>query len=447
MSTRVFNLEHLFNLKSSGAKHAHWRALALATALALSVGFSACSTQPINKPAGSAPENARSASSSASSNNVRLPIVLGLPGYPLTVAQRQTSDGQRFIDNLNGRLAASKATSPPDAHRDAVRAGVLYQRYQILGALADLDAAYSLIERVVAAPEADNDALLLGATISAHLHLFDAASSLLDRMPPSEPAAALRVEIAEARSMPPIALTAPGAELSTGKEYAQLVQLAFHSLERGDLDRASAYFHGAQFAYTDVSPLPLAWLHTQQGIALQRFDYPAEAIPFFRAAIARLPNYALAMEHLADSLGRVGEFAEGRALFQATLAQTDNPAAMAGLASLEVRAGNLNAAAEWGAKAERRYDALLAQHPDAYSQHAVSFFISLRDIKRAGALAQHNLTLRQDALAYVLAAQVQVLEGDLARACTTLQPIIDAGRKPPELLALRERLPDCAVLR
>jgi tetratricopeptide (TPR) repeat protein len=375
-----------------------------------------------------------------------LPLVLALPNYPLSVQDRPTTDGLAYLNNLNARLATAPATATP--HSRAVQAGVLYQRFQALGALDDLDQAYALAQGLSTDPQTDNDALLLSATIFSYLHEFDAALALLDRLSDAQSGAALRLEIANARILSTLAArTFPNALLTTGKEYAELVQLANACIDRGELACASDYFHQAQFVYTDVAPLPLAWLHTQQGIALLRFDQAELAIPFFRSALVRLPGYSLALEHLAQCLVRTGEFAEARTLYLQAIEQTQNPEDMAGLAILENQQGNAAAAQKWLIRAKMRYAERLKIFPAAYAQHAVKFYLLIGEQAEATRLAQLNFALRKDAGAYITLAEVGFAAGNKAAACELLAPVIASGRRPPELLALQNKLGQCVLER
>lgn len=379
----------------------------------------------------------------ASPAPVALPLVLAMPNYPLSVQDRPTTDGKQYLLSLKGRLAALPAEQTP--HTGAVRAGVLYQQYQILGSLADLDAAYALARELGADPQADDDTLLLDATIASYMHEFERAVSLLERLRNPLLGQALSAEISAARSLLPLA--DPPKQLDEGQEYAQMIELAHACVDRGDLACASGRFHEAQFAYHDVAPLPLAWLHTQQGIALLNFGHPEQAIRFFRAALERQPGYFLALEHLAECLGLTGQYAEGRAAYQQVIAQTNNPEFFAGLADLESRAGNSSTAEQLRAKAKAGYELRLAKYPAAYAQHAVGFFLEIGELERALALAKDNLKLRQDASAYLLLAEVQVAQGNLQGACTTLAPIRASGRNPPELQALESTLHACLASR
>jgi tetratricopeptide (TPR) repeat protein len=374
-----------------------------------------------------------------------LPMVFALPNYPLSITDRATTNGLQYLANLNGRLAALPKNPTP--HSRAVQAGILYQRFQALGKLQDLDDAYEILNQLTADPAADADALILAATVASYLHEFDAAVGLLDRVDKlalGTSSAELRLEIANARTMAPLApVLAPGAGLINGQEYRQLVQLANECIDRGDLGCASNYFHDAQFVYSDVAPLPLAWLHTQQGITLLRFDQPELAIRFFRSAMERLPGYSLAIEHLAQCLVRAKAYGEARKLYLELIAQTQNPEDMAGLAILENQAGNRTQANQWLKRAKTAYAARLQKYPEAYAQHAVKFYLLIGDINLASNLAEGNFKRRTDVSAYLMLASVRLAQSNPLAACILLRQVLASGRHPPELSALHQQLSSC----
>ena len=403
---------------------------------------SACSTQPgtLNNPVA-----LDSTLAPAAEMLPILPMVLALPNYPLSVQDRPTTDGAAYLKQLDARLETLPKQDTPRSL--AARTGVLFQRYQALGSMADLDRAYGLAVQINASSELDADALLLAATIYSYIHEFDTALALLDRLNDVNSSSALRLEIANARGLTPLAARSiPNAPLTTGKEYAELVKLANDCVDRGELACASDYFHQAQFVYTDVAPMPLAWLHTQQGIALLRFNQPEQAIRFFRSALTRLPGYSLALSHLAQCLVRVGQFDEAREIYIKVIEQTQNPDDMAGLAILENKQGNTAAAQKWLIRAKIRYGERLKAFPATYAQHAVKFYLLIAESAEAERLAQLNFDLRKDAIAYITLAEVRFAAGNKKAACELLAPVIASGRRPPELIALENKLGQCRVV-
>lgn len=366
--------------------------------------------------------------------NIALPPELFLSDYPLRLDVRPTTAGADYLAHLEGKIA-QLATSK-NALAGLQLAGARYQRYQILGALDDLDFAFNQAKAEAANPNPTNDALLLWATLAAYMHEFDAANKALAALSSEKlpAAAALGSEIDTARGRKQTIDI--NATLPTGGEFAELLRRAGYCVDRGDLFCATRFYHQAQFVYQDVSPLPLAWLHTQQGIALLRFGHPDIALRFFDAALERLPNYYLAAEHRAECLGLTGQLDSARTQYMQVIKQTGNPEYQAGLADVEKRAGNSNAAARWQSQAKSGYAQRLEKFPNAYAQHAVEFYLDVGDLKQSRRLAERNLALRQDVGAYVLLAEVALAESDSTRFCQAYKLAKTSGLNPPELSAL-----------
>ena len=82
---------------------------------------------------------------------------------------------------------------------------------------------------------------------------------------------------------------------------------------------------------------------------------------------------------------------------------SDDPDYATQLARILGDAGQTEEAQTWRAKAEARYDELLARHRDAFADHAAEFWLTIGgDPERALRLATHNLSLRQTARARAL---------------------------------------------
>jgi hypothetical protein len=375
----------------------------------------------------------------------QLPATLLLANYPLSQTDRPTTAASTYLAHIQGRLQIadqqlqSGSQSPAQA---LAHAGLLYQRYQILGSMADLDQAFARAKALAAAPEPSDDALLLWATLAAYMHEFPHAERALAQIKaPNSPAKLqLLAQMQTARGQTEHA-PINAAELSVGREFAELVHRAGQCVDKGDLDCATQNYHQAQFVYSDSAPFPLAWLHTQQGIALLRFGYPEWALRFFDAALARMPGYYLAAEHRAECLGLTGKLEQARTTYLEVIEQTGgaaagNPEFMAALASVEAQLGNVEQAGQWRSHASAGFASRLAQYPNAYAQHAVDFYMEINDLEEAERLAEKNLTLRQDVGSYLIRAEVALAKKDKLQFCAAYQSAIDTGFMPPELTAL-----------
>lgn len=401
--------------------------------------------------AASPDETAGSQPASASAKDDAPPAALAMLAsrYPLSPAQLSTTSEAIFLGNLDARIeSAGRALARrDDPAQRAILAGALEQRHRITGRIDDAERALAEIARVTSDPSASGDALLVHAALLSSFHRFAEALRALERAEAAgaNPALAgrLRRDIALARG--------DYASLKRDFDESDAFVADFHELAHradlrvslGDLDGATRLYRAAQGLYADVDPLPLAWLHTQQGIALLRFGEPAEARRFFEAAHARLPSYVLAAEHLAESMAATGDLEASRALYLRVVEQTGNPEFIAALGDVEAKLGNEAVSRERHAQAARAYDALLERHPDAYAQHAAEFHLRRGNAARAYELAKRNLASRRDVGSLILHARAAEAAGERADACASRRAALATGLKPPELVELEPLAKAC----
>jgi tetratricopeptide (TPR) repeat protein len=361
------------------------------------------------------------------------------PTWPLDPQRYRTTSGAIYLGNLDARIEELErvvAHGGTPHHRVAL-ARSLYQRYQVIGRIADAEAAMRVVEASVAASAAPGEAHALHAILLVSFHRFDEAEAALaaaaNAGADAEGLRRTRIELQLARGD----YAAMRDEFERSAEIAADFHLLAHRadlrLQLGDPAGAAFLYRAAQSTYRDVNPVPLAWLHVQQGIAWLRQGKVAHAREFFAAAHARLPQYYLATEHLAECEARLGRLDEARRLYHAVIAQTGNPEFIAALSGVEREAGNAAEAERLARQAERAFEALLSRHPSAAGQHAAEFFIERGQAERADALARDNLVLRQDVGSLILLAQTAQAVGDTARACEARARALDTGLRPPEM--------------
>lgn len=377
-----------------------------------------------------------------------LPTVLRLSTYPATSKQLATTSASIYLSNLDARIAQLEQNyaEQPRADLGQALAMSLGHRSRIIGRLNDaIRAGEILAEQVRMDPE-HGPLLLSYASWLARFHLFDLADETLHRITSGN--ALLSGPITDMSAEVDLAM---GRYQQLGVSFwqpekagsADLYGLAARgnaAVLQGNLELASRLYFEAQSRYRDVGPFPLAWLHTQQGIALLRFGHYEEAASFFRAARERLPQYYLATEHLAECLVEAGDLDAARQLYMEVIAQTGNPEFIAALAGLEQAAGREESAERWQQQADLGYQALLKRYPEAYAQHAAEFYLQIGDLDQATALAERNLQLRQDVGSRLLRADVAIAAKDLVLACAQLELASATGLKPPELSRLSHHL-------
>ena len=369
--------------------------------------------------------------------------------WPLDTAAYRTTSATIYLGNLDARIDMLRTRSTQsDAPRlRSTLAGSLYHRYRVLGRLADAEEAATLIDAAVAAEPDVAEHRQLRAIIRAGFHRFGAA---LDDLDAASHAGAPPEALQRTRRDIQLALgdyAALRQELrdsgSLSQDFDELAHRADLRLLLGDATGSEFLYRAAQAQYRDVNPVPLAWLHVQQGIALLRQERVAEARRFFAAAHARIPQYYLATEHLAECETRLGNYDAARTLYRDVIAQTGNPEFIAALAGLERQAGNDAEAERLNRDAEAAYSALMARYPDAFGQHAAEFLIEIGQGERADALAQSNLALRHDIGSWILMAQTALAVGDVARACAARAQAVQTALRPPELAELDALAPRC----
>lgn len=364
------------------------------------------------------------------------------PSWPLRIADYRTTSGAIYLGNLDARIEElTRIVGERDmaVHRTAL-AGSLYHRYRVVGRLDDAEEALRLLDAAVATEPAVAEHRQLRAVVRSGFHRFTEALEDLDAA-----AAAGAREDALSRTRREIRLAlgdyaqlrddfAVSSELTAS--FDELAHRADLRLMQGDPVGASFLYRAAQTQFRDVNPVPLAWLHVQQGIAHLRHGHVIEARRFFAAAHERLPQYYLATEHLAECETVLGNHDAARELYAQVIAQTGNPEFIAALAGLERMAGNRDDAERLTRQAEQGYADLLQRNPAAYAQHAAEFFIEIGKPERADALARENLQLRQDVASWILLAQTAQAVGDDARACDARSKAVQTALRPPELAEL-----------
>ena len=365
------------------------------------------------------------------------------PLWPLQPDAYRTTSGAIYLGNLDARIDESRriiAARDLAVHRVAL-AGDLYHRYRVVGRIADAEEALVLLDTAIAAEPDAAQAYQLRGVVRSGFHRFDEALSDLDA---AQRHGAKATDLASTRREIELALgdyAALESEFDTSADitpsFYELAHRADLRVMQGDLAGASFLYRAAQTQYRDVNPVPLAWLHLQQGIALLRFGKVAEARDFFAAAHARLPQYYLATEHLAECEAALGHHDRARDIYRDVIAQTGNAEFVAALSGVERSAGQAAEADRLMREAEAGYETLLAKYPSAYAQHAAEFFIEIGKPERAYALAQENLALRQDVGSWILLATTANALGQTDAACDARAKVLATGMTPPELADLK----------
>lgn len=424
------------------------RAAPIIAACTIALSVTGCAADSVSR---SASSGKSAASPSALAGGEHAQWLIAGPNYPLSAEQRATTNPAVTLANLQSAISVleSRASSGADATAAYQLSAALLQRAQILGRASDLDTAREWAELAVAEGASDPNAWLALAGAQAAVHRFEAATQSLAKAKSlglaAEVSAGLERDIRVALGDYQALTDELRQAAQPVGDFAVLAHRADLLLLQGDLRGASLWLRTAQDFYHDVSPLPLAWLYSQQGIALLRFGHVAEARLFFAAAHQRLPTYYLATEHLAECEAKLGNLDRARELYAQVIEQTDNPEFMAALAELERRAGRSAQASDWAARADAGFRRLVQQDEAAYAAHAVDFWLNQPEANaEVLALARRNSERRADLASLILAVRAEFKWGQAGRGCALISRIDRLQLQPPEmqeLEAFRSRCP------
>ncbi len=369
--------------------------------------------------------------------------------WPISTKYFRTTSAEIYLGNLDARIATlEKRLAAGNADRAEALAGQLYHRYKVRGRVEDADRATDLLADRADKGWLSPGGMVLYAIALSGLHRFDEADAWLQQ------ARDAGAQMDQWRDVAADMLVARGrydalkddfaASAEPVADFYALAHRADLRLLKGDLAGAERHYLAAQTQYRDSNPVPLAWLHTQMGIAYLRHGRIEDARRFFAAAVDRLPGYYLAEEHLAECEALLGETEAARARYHRVIESSGNPEFLAALAGLERDAGNHELADSLTEQAKTGYEELLDKRPAAYAQHAAEFFIEIGDPERALTLAQDNARLRSDIGSLILLATAAEAAGDEAGACRARARALSTGLQPPELAELESMGPRCS---
>lgn len=219
------------------------------------------------------------------------------------------------------------------------------------------------------------------------------------------------------------ALPALQAEAERQPGFTSHCALARGLAAVGRLEEADRLYAQALRELDTTLPFPAAALAFARGLMWsEQGGDPARGATFYAEALRLLPGYAAAGIHLAEiELARGDEAAAEARLLQVVI-YTDEPEAMALLGELHVRRGEVARGQDEINGARRRYESLLARHPEAFADHAAEFYLGAgRDPQRAWTWAQANLRERPTRRAYALAIRAAEATGRTGEALALRQ--------------------------
>lgn len=373
----------------------------------------------------------------------------GLDDVPAGPLQVRTTSASVYMGNLDARISALRhaVEQRPPSPLDRVLTASLAHRGRITGRISDLETALERARDYAAARAGDPDGQMALAGQLAAFHHFDQALETLKR---ARRLGADPDKLAQSRADMLLALGRVNEAEKAKRPFLEddLAGLAFRAnrrVDEGRLREADRLFVEAQRSYHDSNPYPLAWLDVQHGIMFLRARDYRRAKPFFEAAHRRLPQFALATEHLAETEYYLGDYRQAAVLYRKVAKQTGNPTFLAMLTLQERALGDERAAKDAEARAVRGFDDLLSRHPEAYWQHAARSYLLLGRERQALVWARKNTGLRRNLKSLILLARAENAAGNRDRACSAWAEAHASGLNPPEFRVYAGAFANCAA--
>jgi len=359
-------------------------------------------------------------------------VVLSDAGNPLessgdSLAGVKTTSGRIAVSNLDGQIEEFTRLLDKSARRaDMLQslATLLPVRAQFLGRVEDYDLALADAEAVIALRPKDPKAYLTRAHARSSLHQFKDASSDLDEAARlggnrlADEIDASRASILQATGHTTEAQEILQRRAKNDPEILTMGALGLTLADQGKITEADGVLAKAPLSYFGGLPFPVAWIEFQRGFLWERQGQPTKAIGYYRAAIERLPEYAVARAHLAGLIAAEGDREKGIAILREVTKTATDPEFVGQLAGLLAEVGQRDEAARTKEQATAGFEKLIAKHPAAFADHAARFYLGPgANPKRALELAKLNLEGRQTPDAFDLGLTAALEGGDSATAC------------------------------
>lgn len=362
----------------------------------------------------------------------RFPLTL-----PLPLDELKTTSCAIFLSNLESRLKRVKALYDQEIDKpDSAFAywATMYSRAQLYSDIEGLVTVKKSVDSLVTKFDQHNRLRMLRARVAMTLHQLPATQVDLAWLKsradlPSQ----MKRDIEDLSREVDLQLGVRVAEhiKAMQKEYSQpsyrnFILVAQAREFQGQTSLAQRYYGQAERRFKDVAPIPLAWLNVQRGLlAMHSGDYEA-AQRFFKAGYDRCPQYPMAVEHLAEIEGRLGNLERSTELYEVVIQQTQHPEFMAALAEVYLQRGMKEKAEELTQKASRRFAQLEAIAPEAMSAHAADFYRGLgKSPTHALELLRRNYTLRPNAHAQQALADILIELDHLVDAEKLIHSLMD----------------------
>jgi tetratricopeptide (TPR) repeat protein len=329
------------------------------------------------------------------------------------IDERPLTDGTIALLNLDAQIDALEPEVRRGRASVETRAGLaelISLRGLIVGRVADYDKAEEIAEQLVRDAPMDAQALRARARTRAGFHRFNDALADIDRAErlslDAETAKGERAGIFQALGRYDESHVLRDEAAKRQASFENLAALVGLHAERGEIEAAEQQYEQSCSRYRGVSPFPIALLDFQLGLMWMHAGQLNDARRLFKAAWRRVPLYAQAQGHLAEVEAELGEVDCAISRLQPLAASSDDPDYAAQLARILGDVGRDEESRSWRQVAAARYDELIANHPEAFADHAAEFWLAAgADPDKALQLAKMNVRVRNTPRARSLLAR------------------------------------------
>ncbi|MBT8113957.1 MAG: hypothetical protein KJP04_01160, partial [Arenicella sp.] len=362
------------------------------------------------------------------------------PTWPQGSDTWPTTSGSIYVGNLDGQIEAMQRQLRMRPDDDLLNrlARAHYHRFQISGQLDHAVEARSLLSRAYQRNQGGEIALSYAEVLTG-FHEYELALEVLASVQQNGADSGRLSTILRAIRRD-TELPQGHADEAEQATPAALVGRAQEHVKRGQIVTATRLLKQAQDSYQKTAPYMLAWIHVQQGIIFLRYQDYASARLFFAAAHQRLPQYAVATEHLAETELALGNISAAEDLYRAVAEQTDNPEFYYQLALATRANGKVEEAERLEQRAAQGYKSLLDRYPLMWADHAARYYLAIGDMDEALRLARMNIDARKNLRARTLMIEANQQAGNLEPACKEFAALRRAGYASPELVQLEPAL-------
>jgi tetratricopeptide (TPR) repeat protein len=215
------------------------------------------------------------------------------------------------------------------------------------------------------------------------------------------------------------------------------IRLARLALVRGELNAAREHFSNALKATKDSTPPApqlLAWCGVQLGqLYFSRGDWE-NADKQYQAALAALPDYWAALDHVSELRAAQQKYAEAIALYEKVIARVPRPELCQALGDLYAFISKPAEAKPWHERAAAIYLKAVEQGEPLYNHHLVGFYSdSIENPTEALKWARKDLEMRHSVFAHDAMAWALYRDGKFAEAAGEMKKALALGTKDSHL--------------